>query len=261
MTVYKLISAVQKDLAEVGIAKDSRNTQQGYQYRGIDEVYNVVAPLLAKHGLVILPRVRRRECVERVSKQGAPLFFVTVEVAYDFVSAHDGSRHTIVSMGEGFDSSDKATNKAMSAAYKYAIFQAFCVPVDVTDADAETILPAPLPARPARKARATPPAQTPPQPTGAGPEIEAAEICNNAIAAIENGDRGGVANVRGQVANLADPRARTTALRYYALARVLVELEAMDDAQRSKAAVLISELPSAGDVSVWRQKALDILGG
>ena len=37
------------------------------------------------------------------------------------------------------NSGDKATNMAMSAAYKYAMFQSFCVPTEGTpDADAET---------------------------------------------------------------------------------------------------------------------------
>ena len=36
----------------------------GYNFRGIDDVYNTISPLLAKHGLCILPRVLARECVE-----------------------------------------------------------------------------------------------------------------------------------------------------------------------------------------------------
>jgi hypothetical protein len=93
-------------------------------------VYNVVSPLLAKHGLCILPRVLSRECVERHSKSGGALFYVTVEMEFDLVSAEDGSKHTIKTFGEAMDSGDKATNKAMSAAYKYAAFQAFAIPTE-----------------------------------------------------------------------------------------------------------------------------------
>ena len=131
MKVYKAINAVQADLAQVGITKARRNTQgAGYNFRGIDDVYNSVSPLLAKHGLCILPRVLSRECVERTSKQGGALFYVTVEVEFDLVSAEDGSKHTVKTFGEAMDSSDKATNKAMSAAYKYAAFQAFAIPTE-----------------------------------------------------------------------------------------------------------------------------------
>jgi len=140
MKVYKAINAVQAELSTVGITKDRRNMQgSGYNFRGIDDVYNTIAPLLAKHGLCILPRVLARECVERVSQKGGALFYITVEVEFDFVSAEDGSKHTVKTFGEAMDSGDKATNKAMSAAYKYAAFQAFSIPTEAdNDADAHT---------------------------------------------------------------------------------------------------------------------------
>ena len=47
MSVYKAINAVQAELAKTGILKNRRNTQgAGYQFRGIDDVYNAIAPLL-----------------------------------------------------------------------------------------------------------------------------------------------------------------------------------------------------------------------
>ena len=140
MKIYKAINAVQTELSTIGITKDRTNSQgSGYKFRGIDDVYNAISPLLAKHGLCILPRVLTRECVERSSKAGAALFYVTVEVEFDFVSAEDGSKHTVKTFGEAMDSGDKATNKAMSAAYKYAAFQAFSIPTESdNDADAST---------------------------------------------------------------------------------------------------------------------------
>jgi hypothetical protein len=140
IAVYKAINAVQSDLSEVGIAKNKRNTQgSGYNFRGIDDVYNAIAPLLAKHGLCIIPRMLARTSEERQSKSGGALFYVTVEAEFDFVSAEDGSKHTARTFGEAMDSGDKATNKAMSAAYKYAAFQTFAIPTEGShDADAET---------------------------------------------------------------------------------------------------------------------------
>jgi hypothetical protein len=140
MSVYKAINAVQKALSQTGIAKDRVNTQgSGYKFRGIDDVYNAIAPLLAAHGLCIIPRMLRRESVERTSKNGGALFYVTVEAEFDFVCAEDGSMHTARTFGEAMDSGDKATNKAMSAAYKYAAFQTFAIPTEGdNDADAHT---------------------------------------------------------------------------------------------------------------------------
>lgn len=139
MKVYQAINAVQADLARDGITKVRRNQQQGYNFRGIDDVYNALAPLLAKHKLCILPRILSREVVERQTMKGNALFYVTVEAEFDFVASEDGSKHVVRTYGEAMDSADKATNKAMSAAYKYAAFQAFAIPTEGdNDADGTT---------------------------------------------------------------------------------------------------------------------------
>lgn len=146
--VYARIAAVSAEIAQTGIAKNKSNAQQGYKFRGIDDVYNALAPVLAKHALVIIPRILSRDCTERQTQKGGVLFNVVVEAEFDFVSAVDGSKHTARTYGEAMDSGDKATNKAMSAAYKYAAFQAFCIPTEGdNDADAQTpepIKPAPV---------------------------------------------------------------------------------------------------------------------
>jgi hypothetical protein len=153
MKVYQAINAVQQALVAEGIGKDRRNQQQGYNFRGIDDIYNAVSPILAKSGLCILPRVLSRDCVERQTQKGGTLFYVTVEVEFDFVATEDGTKHIVKTYGEAMDSADKATNKAMSAAYKYAIMQAFAIPTEGdNDADATThevaprrVAPAPNP--------------------------------------------------------------------------------------------------------------------
>lgn len=175
--VYRCIVQVSGEIAKEGISKTRTNQQQGYKFRGIDDVHNALAPMLAKHGLVILPRCLSRDVVERQTAKGGTLFYVTVEAEFDFVCAADGSTHTVRMYGEAMDSADKATNKAMSAAYKYAAFQTFCIPTEGEDADAEThdIVAAPAPSGPpapgAREERETRPAATGetrgPLPTGA----------------------------------------------------------------------------------------------
>lgn len=144
MEVYKAINKVQAALARSGITKDRRNQQQGYNFRGIDDVYNALAPKLAAHGLCILPRILSRDVQERQTQKGGVLFYVTVEAEFDFVCAEDGSKHIVRTYGEAMDSADKATNKAMSAAYKYAAFQAFAIPTEGdNDADGSSPQPAP----------------------------------------------------------------------------------------------------------------------
>jgi len=130
MKVYTAINQVQEELSKMGIAKDRRGEGINYKFRGIDDIYNVLAGLLAKYKLCILPRVLTRNCQERTTRNGAMLYFTTLDVEYDFVSADDGSKHTIRVSGEAMDTSDKSTNKAMSAAYKYACLQTFCIPTE-----------------------------------------------------------------------------------------------------------------------------------
>lgn len=138
--VYKAISAVMEGLAKEGIGKNNKNTQQNYKFRGVDDVYNALAPILAKQQLCVIPRMLSRDHLERQTKSGAVLFYVTVTAEFDFVSALDGTTHKVGPFfGEAMDSGDKATNKAMSAAYKYMAFQTFCIPTEGdNDADATT---------------------------------------------------------------------------------------------------------------------------
>lgn len=137
--VYAAIAEVMGKVAKEGIAKSRNNAQQGYKFRGIDDVYNALSPFLSECKLVILPRVLGREVTERQTQKGGTLFYVVLDVEFDLVSGVDGSKHTVRVVGEAMDSGDKATNKAMSAAYKYACMEAFCIPTEGdNDADATT---------------------------------------------------------------------------------------------------------------------------
>jgi hypothetical protein len=102
--------------------------------------------MLAENGLCIIPRILSRVCEERTTQKGNALFYVTVEAEYDLVAAKDGSKHTAKVFGEAMDSADKATNKAMSAAYKYMAFQTFAIPTE-GDNDADSVTHSVAPAK------------------------------------------------------------------------------------------------------------------
>ena len=139
--VFQAINAVQQELIfSGGVGKNSKNKFQGYNYRGIDDVYNVLSPAMVKHGLVILPEVLEQKVKTYTGtvKQGkgpSNITHVFLKVNYKFICVEDGSSHDVIVYGEANDTADKATNKAMSAAFKYMVFQAFCVP---TEAEAKT---------------------------------------------------------------------------------------------------------------------------
>lgn len=144
--------AIAKEIATEGIGKSRKNVQQGYNFRGVDEVMNAFAPILAKHSVFVRPKFADRQVTERVTKNGTALFYVSV--AGDFTFTHeDGSGVTVGPFfGEAMDSGDKATNKAMAVAFKYAMFQTFCVPLEgVTGGDADQTTHEVAPAMPTGK--------------------------------------------------------------------------------------------------------------
>lgn len=133
MHVFRGIVQVMDAMSKVGISKDrtaSTGKSGSYKFRGIDDVYNALGSELAKAKICILPQVQSRDVVERKSASGNALFYVTLMVQFVVRSAVDDSWCQIVTMGEAMDSGDKATNKAMSAAYKYAALMAFCIPTE-----------------------------------------------------------------------------------------------------------------------------------
>lgn len=141
MKVYQAIGAVSQAMSAQGISKARNNASQGYKFRGIDDVLNALSGALVAAGLVILPRCTERTVAERQTAKGGALFNVVCRVEFDLVSTEDGSKHTVCTYGEAMDSADKATNKAMSAAYKYLALLVFCIPTEAsadTDADFST---------------------------------------------------------------------------------------------------------------------------
>lgn len=138
--VYRSITAVSADLARCGVGKNHRNADDRYDYRSIDDLLDRISPLLVKHRLCVLPRTLERTLSQRADKNGTIVSSVTVRVAFDLISSFDASSHSVETYGEAMDVSDKATAKAMSAAYKTAMFQTFCIPLSgVPDPDAVTI--------------------------------------------------------------------------------------------------------------------------
>lgn len=135
--VYQAINAVTSAMATEGLGKNRKNDQQGYRFRGIDDVYNVLSRHLAVQKLCILPYVQDRQILERATKNGGLSTYTILTIDFHFVSAVDGSEHVIRTIGEAMDTADKSTNKAMSAAMKYACLLAFQIPTEGdNDADA-----------------------------------------------------------------------------------------------------------------------------
>lgn len=125
--IYQAIIGVMSDIGVIG--KEKRNTQQGFKYRGVDDVMNALQPVMVQHGLFVVPEIIDQKREERQTKNKGNLIYSVCTVRYTFYTK-DGSSVQCVVIGEGMDSGDKATNKAMSIAFKYACFQVFCIPTE-----------------------------------------------------------------------------------------------------------------------------------
>lgn len=134
----KINQAIVTVMREIGaIGKDSTNEQQKYKFRSIEAVYNRVQPLFAKHGIFSYPKVLEQSRETGTTKAGGVMHYAILTVEYTF-AAEDGSSISVTVVGEGMDSGDKASNKAMAAAHKYAICQVLNIPYQVVDPDAFT---------------------------------------------------------------------------------------------------------------------------
>ncbi len=138
--IYTKIPKIMKDIGAIG--KNSENTHQKYKFRGIEAMYNSIQPVLIEHGVFCVPQVLDSQCftIESVDRDGKPKFAyrTLLKVSHKFY-AEDGSFVDVITVGEGIDSSDKASPKAHSGAMKYAFIESFSIPTeDVADADKDS---------------------------------------------------------------------------------------------------------------------------
>lgn len=159
--IYALIGKAMREIGAVG--KDSVNETHGFKYRGIDAVYNALNPVMSKYGLFIVPEILEQNREERTTvkkvwdndtksrvDKASTLIWSILKIRFTMY-APDGSNVSAVVIGEGMDTGDKATNKAMSIALKYAAFQMFMIPTEETTIDPDSESHEVEPKKPAAK--------------------------------------------------------------------------------------------------------------
>ena len=182
MNIYEAIASIMAK--GYAIAKEKRNQQQGFMYRGIDDVMNTFQPLMAEAGIFVVPEVISQVREERQTKQGANLIYSVLQVKYTFY-ASDGTHVSATVIGEGMDSGDKASNKAMAVAMKYAMFQVFCIPTEeMQDPDAET----PPPSNPKTETKTQPKAETKTEPKTEDKPVFKCEVCGRTLETYKDKD-------------------------------------------------------------------------
>jgi len=172
--IWTAISAVRADLAVAGIGKDQFNQQQRFAFRGIDDMYNAISAVLAKHGVV--PRVAEVRILGdghsvRPTKNGSAYHMAVLATVSFEIGAGGGQRMNHEVLAEAADSGDKVASKVMSMIMKYAFLTLFTIPTQGASDDADGDSQAPRPAegeKPQRPERA--PDETRPKPAPEAPK-------------------------------------------------------------------------------------------
>ena len=134
--IYEKMAAIQKDIDAIG--KNQKNAGQGFMFRGVDAVYNALHPILSKHEVFTTSEILNAIREDKLTKSGGTVIYSIVDMKFTFY-ATDGSNVSTQARGEGMDSGDKASNKAMAVAHKYALTQTFTIPYEgMVDPDAES---------------------------------------------------------------------------------------------------------------------------
>ncbi|HCK24065.1 MAG TPA: single-stranded DNA-binding protein [Bacteroides graminisolvens] len=133
--IYTKIANILKETK--AISKTERNQQQGFKFRGIDNVMNELHEIFSKNEVFILQEVQAFTTENRITKNGGTNTFTRATIKFKYTTT-DGSFVETINVGEAMDSGDKGMNKAMSIALKYSLLQMFLIPTEEQkDPDAE----------------------------------------------------------------------------------------------------------------------------
>ncbi len=127
--IYAKMSAIMADVKP--IAKDQQAKQ--YKFRGVDQIYNELHSILAKHGVFTTSEVKdiKHDHVTAKNQYGKEQTITRciATIAFTFW-AEDGSSVTSEATGEQLDFHDRATAGAFSDADKTALLKVFKIPTD-----------------------------------------------------------------------------------------------------------------------------------
>lgn len=173
-TIHAAMAAVMHDIGAV--KKGDYNQHQKFNFRGIDALQNACYGPMCRHGVFVLPDVLEAGYADVQTSTGKPSTRAMLRVRFTFYGPA-GDSVSAVTAGESMDSADKATNKAMAAAFKYALLQSFCIPTEgQPDADSE----APERGAPQPVEQPAPPAEQP-KPPPLTPQQEAVKTAVSSL--------------------------------------------------------------------------------
>jgi hypothetical protein len=104
-----------------------------FNYRGIDKVLNAVGPALRRHGVFVVPHR-----IEPEHNAAGRMRECTVTVTYR-VYGPAGDYFETQGVGEGLDSGERATPKALTTSYRNMLIVALCIPTEDPKLDPDVV--------------------------------------------------------------------------------------------------------------------------
>jgi hypothetical protein len=136
--IHTAINAIMKDVAYV---QKQKSGGLNYSFAGEAALISALRPPMVEHGVYMavvgLADIRRGEYT---TAKGSVMQLVDLTATIRFTHAPSGTSIDVVALGSGADTGDKASNKALTGAYKYALRQTFCIE---TGDDPDNASPAP----------------------------------------------------------------------------------------------------------------------
>lgn len=122
-TTGAIAKAVSEIMAELeSLPKDGHNAFSNYEFTTEGMIANTLRPMMAKKGLALIPYNSEITNSEQIHEK-----MRRVTIAGRFRLIHSSGESLSVEVpGEGMDSLDKSTAKALTQSYKYALLQIFC---------------------------------------------------------------------------------------------------------------------------------------
>lgn len=131
-TTGNIFTALHSVYQQVGyVQKKGKNTAQNYRYAGEKDLIEALRPAMVEAGIVFFCSGISDQETREVRKSTPRGESVTINFAatfhFTFAHAVSGTSIQVAARGEGADSLDKASAKAMTGALKYALRQTFVI--------------------------------------------------------------------------------------------------------------------------------------
>lgn len=136
--VYEAVRRVLADMPAIEKGGTAPANMGGYKFRRVEDITAALKPLFAKHGVLCMPTVKQRVETQRNTANNKVLYCVDLEIEFAFYGPKGDCLTTNV-WGQGTDSGDKATQKAVTSAFKTLLSVVFCISDSEMDAEAHDV--------------------------------------------------------------------------------------------------------------------------